>query len=200
MSATLQEHLINGLIWRNWKRGLPGSAARSDKAETRLKCAVFASTARCDVSDNWPAWWRFIFHGKATLAVGRLRRIQARRIPERLNRCRAARELRVEPRPPALGLGFAAVWVDFGIPRGFRLPEALRFPGMRPPGNTDAVRTIPNVTTPSPRARTARVKVDRSVCEFDPTSVMRATTIPRNPPSTLWIMLGVPFTAARQLG
>lgn len=97
-------------------------------------------------------------------------------------------------------LGFEAVWVDFGIPRGFRLPEALRFPGMRPPGNTDAVRTIPNVTTPSPRARTARVKVDRSVCEFDPTSVMRATTIPRNPPSTLWIMLGVPFTAARQLG
>lgn len=135
------------------------------------------------------------------MAVGRrppAPAIQARRIPERLNRCRAARELRVEPRPRALG--FEAVWVDFGIPRGFRLPEALRFPGMRPPGNTDAVRTIPNVTTPSPGARTARKKVDRSVCEFDPTSVMRATTIPRNPPSTLWIMLGVPFTAARQLG
>jgi hypothetical protein len=39
----LQEHFINGSISRNLEPGLPGSAARSDKAEARLKCAVFAA-------------------------------------------------------------------------------------------------------------------------------------------------------------
>jgi hypothetical protein len=67
----LQEHFINGSISRNWNRGLPGSQPVSDKAEAQLKRAVFASPGRCDVSDNWPAWWLLIFHVKPTLAVGR---------------------------------------------------------------------------------------------------------------------------------
>jgi hypothetical protein len=53
---------------------------------------------------------------------------------------------------------------------------------MRPPGNTDAVRTIPKCDDTQ---RTTRAKVDLSVGEFDPTSATRGTTIPRNPPSTL---------------
>ena len=132
------------------------------------------------------------------MAVGRrppALAIQARPIPEGLTVVVPPGRLRVEPRPRALG--FEAVWVEFGIPRGFRLPEALRFPRNAP---SRQHRRRENNSQCDDTHRTARVKADRSVCEFDPTSATRGTTIPRNPPSTLWIRLGVPFTAARQPG
>ena len=108
---------------------------------------------------------------------------QARPIPERLNRCRAAREA-PGGEPPPRALGFEAVWVDV------RLPEALRFLGMRPPAQH---RRRENNSQCDATQSTARVKADRA---YVSSIRLRSTRHrdPRNPPSTLWIKLGVPFT------
>jgi hypothetical protein len=148
----LQEHFINGSISRNWNRGLPGSAARSDKAEARLKCAVFA--ARLDAMKvrigllGGTLYFRSRQHWLLDCRPPGRSAIQARPIPERLNRCRASWEA-PGGEPPSGALGFEAVWVN----SEYRAVSACRKRSVSPEcalqRNTDAVRTIPNVTGPS---------------------------------------------------